>query len=145
MPFITWDDCYSVHIPEMDEEHKIIIKIINQLDDVIKDGKDQYVIGDIINQLIEYTITHFSNEEKLMAGFGFPELEKHKRIHSSLCEQARIFLNEYNSGKSISAEKLMKFLWEWLLDHIMGDDKKYGQFYTKINTKNQETQEVLIK
>ncbi len=131
MPFITWDDCYSVHVSEMDDEHKKIIKIINQLDTAIRDENESDVIGDIINQLVEYTSTHFAHEENFMTDIGYPNVDDHKELHSGLSEVTKMYQNEYNSGQAVSAEKLMLFLWNWLLDHIMSDDKAYGLYITE--------------
>ncbi len=145
MPFITWDNCYSVFVPEMDEEHKNIIKIINQLDEAIHEEKEREITGDIISQLIEYCKTHFAHEEQFLSEIGYPKLEKHQGLHTGLSDVTKLFQNEYNAGQTVSAEKLMVFLWNWLLDHIMSEDKAYGLFYAENNLKKQETQEVLIK
>ena len=70
-----------------------------------------------------------------MEEIGYPELEKHKRLHVAFTDEANQFHDKFYSGQSIPTEQLMEFLWNWLLDHIMSADKKYGLYYIENHQK----------
>jgi hemerythrin-like metal-binding protein len=77
---------------------------------------------------VKYTATHFSAEENLMQSYAYPDYAKHKFIHDSLVKEVIELQASYKAGKSLMSLKVMKFLNNWLVNHIQGEDKKYGPF-----------------
>ena len=67
MPLFVWNDSYSVKVAELDNQHKKLIGLINQLYDAMKEGKGKDVLEVIFTELIEYTKNHFSAEENTTA------------------------------------------------------------------------------
>ena len=63
MALIAWNDSYSVKVKQMDEQHKKLVEMINQLHDAMKVGQGKQVVGDVLNALVSYTKTHFASEE----------------------------------------------------------------------------------
>lgn len=126
-----WNDRLELGAPEMDNEHKILIGKINFLVTVLE---QQYVkenksaLLQAFEDLADYTIEHFSDEEKFMESIGYPQLSSHKKIHKHLLDQVAAFGEELKRGH-LDDEKLISFLRNWLISHIMGVDMKYADHY----------------
>jgi len=127
---IVWDQKYSVDINTVDEQHKKLINIINQLHRAMKHGSSNEAIGSIFNELVSYTEFHFDEEQKMMEKADYPELPSHAQTHKGLVQQVVAYKKKYQDGGVISAD-LMDFLKSWLLDHIMIHDKKYTPYLKK--------------
>ena len=80
MGLIKWNSFYSVHIDELDEQHKELIHLINEMYDAMKNGKGTDALGSILSELVEYTKYHFDAEEKLFLQYGYPEREAHAKF-----------------------------------------------------------------
>jgi hemerythrin len=128
MSLITWNDSYSVKIKQFDDQHKKLVQMVNELHDAMKVGKGKEVLGKVLDSLIQYTGTHFSDEEKLMVQHKFPEYETHKKEHNKLVLQVLDVQKQFHAGSLTITQPVMTFLKDWLQKHIQGEDKKYGIF-----------------
>lgn len=135
MPLIEWNEKLSVGIDEIDEQHKKWISIINDLHDSILDGKSRDTLEKIANDMEAYTFHHFSEEEKLLEKIGYPELFEHSRVHFNFRQEISRLKNDILSRKGILSTQVMGVLKNWLLDHIMEEDMKYGEFIKKKSAK----------
>lgn len=133
MAIITWKNEYSVGVTEFDNQHKVLIDIINKLHDAMRAGIGKQALSVILEELVSYTKFHFANEERNFAQYSYPEINAHKLEHEKLTRQVIEFLRDYNEGKSSMSIEVMGFLKDWLMQHIGGVDKKYTQFF---NSKN---------
>ncbi len=130
MPFVEWSNELSVGISEVDKEHQKLVAILNQLDEAMKTGKGTRVMGEILDQLVEYTVVHFESEEKFMVASEYPGLALHQTQHRQLVEKVeKLRVKFVASGKRITRE-MMDFLKYWLTNHILVDDKAFGEFTT---------------
>jgi len=86
------------------------------------------VLGDIYEEIVEYTKTHLKNEEVLLEKCGYSDTAIHKMVHSKLTKQVLDKQKEINDGKSLISMDVMNFLKSWLIDHIQNTDKKYSAF-----------------
>jgi hemerythrin len=128
MALLEWNDKFSVTIRKFDDQHKKLVGMVNQLHDAMKVGKGREVLGDILQSLAQYTVSHFGDEEQLMKLHNFPGYEEHKKQHNMLVLQVRETLEAHRQGKNILTQNIMEFLKKWLTDHILDSDKKYGPF-----------------
>ena len=127
MAIITWNDNFSVGIRQFDDEHKVLIEIINKLYDAMKNGNSKLVMAEIIEKLIKFALQHFTNEENLMLRKKYPFYEQHKRDH----EEFSIRIVEYKKlhrQKILHASQLMRVLRNWIINHICTSDKKYENY-----------------
>lgn len=129
MSLIKWSDELSVGNAGMDSEHVKLINILNSLYDAMKEGKSKDVLNQVFLDLIEYTKVHFSDEEKLMSKHNYPEMFTHASMHRDLEAQVAALYGRYKSGQSFISMDIMDFLKDWLSNHIMQTDKKYGTFF----------------
>lgn len=126
--FIEWGPQFSVGIQEIDEQHKRLVSMVNSLYKAFKEGTERQVIASILNGLVEYTVYHFGTEEKYFEQFGYPEAEVHKKIHADLTRKVLAFKEKFDEGKATVSIELLKFLKDWLTNHICITDKKYGPY-----------------
>ncbi len=128
MALLEWNDKLSVTIRKFDDQHKKLVGMVNQLHDAMKVGKGREVLGEILQSLTRYTVTHFGDEERLMKLHNYPEYAEHKKEHDMLVLQVKEKLEAHRGGKNIITQNIMEFLKKWLTEHIQGCDKKYGPF-----------------
>lgn len=131
MAMIIWNDSLSVNVAELDQQHKKLIAMINELHEAMKSGKGKEVLGRIVNGLISYTATHFQTEEKYFAQFGYPDADNHKKEHVAFVQKVTDFKNGFEKKQLTLTVEVMNFLSDWLKTHIMGTDKKYAQFFNE--------------
>ncbi len=129
MALITWNQGLSVNVKEIDEEHKVLINLINELHDAMMKGKSKDVIENIINELVTYTKKHFSTEEKYFKQYEYPDEKSHINQHNLFVEKVKDFQEKHTTGGAFLSIEIMEFLKDWLTNHIIGTDKKYTDFF----------------
>ena len=125
---MTWDDNFIIGIKEIDDQHKILVGMINNLHDAMRDGKGKLILGEIIEGLSKYTKTHFLNEETLFDKYNYPETDAHRKEHNNFINQIAEFQQGFAEGKLSLSIQVMNFLKDWLKSHILDTDKKYAPF-----------------
>ena len=123
--FIIWNDSYSVGVKEIDDQHKKLFELINQTYKVMTEKQGRDAGKKIIDGLVDYTVYHFSHEEGLMRKAEYSDYDEHIKKHEKLVGQVVDFQKKFDSGEADIDQDLMKFLKEWLSNHIMGTDKFY--------------------
>lgn len=128
MGFMTWNDSYSVKIKEIDQQHQKLMEMINQLNEAMSKGKGKEVVGGVLQKLINYTVSHFSMEEKLMRENDYPEYAEHKAKHDKMTAKVLSLQKDVAASKLTVTHEVMSFLMDWLQKHIMGTDMNYSGF-----------------
>lgn len=129
MAFITWNESLSVGVPLVDDDHKILIELINQLEDGVGDNEETAVLGTVLDALIDYTVYHFAREEKVMEACGFPEMNDHVGEHRDLTSRVRGIQRRFRDGDHDALGKeTLDFLKDWLTHHILKSDMAYRRF-----------------
>lgn len=127
--FIQWSEEISVGVEELDEQHKVLVELINELHNAMQNRHSNDVIQEILTRLTEYTRIHFAVEESLMRILGYPDYEKHKKQHEELIRSIIELSNRLKLGKANVSFALMHFLRLWLTKHIMESDKQYTDHF----------------
>ena len=131
MPLIIWKDEYSVSHSKIDSQHKKLIDLINDLHEGMKNRRGKDVLEKILDDLIEYTVVHFRDEEQIMSAANYPDITSHKVRHSELIDQVEKYKEKYENGAIMLSLETMNFLKEWLTNHILGIDKQYVPYVSK--------------
>lgn len=124
-------DEYLVGIKEIDEEHKELFQIANEAyavfgDDYIADKFDNIVA--IITKLKEYASTHFANEEAYMERIQYKRRLSHKIEHIEFLEKINeIDFDKIDQNQTDALLEILDFLGNWLVHHILENDKKIGE------------------
>ncbi len=135
MPIMQWDQKFSVGLATIDAQHQKLISYLNELYDAMRQGKGKDKLEKTLQALIAYTSEHFQTEEKLMKQFHYPDAESHFTEHASFVQHAIKFQRDFESGKIMLTTEVMKFLNEWVQNHILGTDKKYSLFFIEKGVK----------
>lgn len=128
---LAWEPSLSVKVKEIDEQHKKLIDLINQLYQAMKTGKGKEVIAKILEELGDYTQYHFATEEKYLGETSYPDLKAHQDEHINFVGKVADFTKKYNAGHVGLTVQLFQFLHDWLINHISGSDKKYSDHLNK--------------
>lgn len=123
---MTWNEELSVDIPEIDEEHKHLIDLINQLHDAMSQGRGKQQLALILNELIDYAKTHFAHEERLMTQANFRGLASHKREHDFFARKIAELRKRFAEGELAITVEVSNFLKDWVIHHVRGVDKSYS-------------------
>jgi hemerythrin len=126
MGMILWRDDFSVDIQEIDEQHKSLVALINQLYEALSTKQHRDQVGEILHELVNYTLTHFAVEEALMRLMQYPDYEAHKQSHDQIAHKVQQFHADFQQDKADVDMELLMFLKEWLTTHIMDVDKRYA-------------------
>lgn len=130
MAFMNWQTDYQVGVAEIDNEPRHLVEMVNSLHEAMKSGSGKSLVPRILNELTEYTVSHFSTEERHMQEARYPEYALHKRQHEELTRQVLQVKAQVESGAPVNTIEVMNFLKGWLVNHILGSDKKLGQYIT---------------
>ncbi len=133
---IEWTDELSVGIQEIDEQHKILVNLINELYGAMIKGGAKETNGAILRRLVDYTKTHFTVEESLMRIMGYSDYDAHKKRHDDFVAQLKELQQKFDQGQVHISMELLNFLKDWLSNHIMKTDKQYGPYFLKKGAKS---------
>ncbi|MGN0142968.1 MAG: bacteriohemerythrin, partial [Roseburia sp.] len=133
-PF-AFTDKYRTGIELIDQEHKRLFEIIRDVYDVINNQTlhDKYdEIIRLLDELQEYTESHFNDEEEYMESIGYPGLDAQQRAHTAFVEKlVGINLEELDTIDENQEEYLLAlidFLLGWLSNHILKSDLLIADF-----------------
>lgn len=131
MAAIVWDETLSVKIESIDLQHKKLIDLINAFYENLNRDSNKEKMLELIVALKDYTIFHFSSEEKCMKQADYPDFEKHKTEHRKFVAAVQDFEDRYIQGKLLLSIEITSFIKEWITKHIKGTDRKYSDLFIK--------------
>ena len=121
--YVSWSNTYSTGVSFIDDQHKGILKLVNDLLNMKSEndaGQDIYS-RQIIHQVLQYVKTHFATEESLLVAIGFPGYIIHKKFHDEFILTAAEGMKD--------PEKFTYFLKDWVLSHIAVMDRNYSSYF----------------
>jgi len=125
---VEWSDDFSVKVSLMDDEHKVLFDLINDLNSAMMDGQSSREIGKILDSLIDYTEYHFNHEEEMLKKISYPNISEQEKYHKLFVNKMKEFKKEMESGEVLLSVKIIDFLKDWLVSHIVNIDTKYSGF-----------------
>jgi hemerythrin len=129
MAIVTWDNSLSVNITKIDNQHKKLVDMINNLYNAMSQGKGVEVLRTILMDMVAYTKEHFTTEEDAMKKYSYPDYDVHKMEHTKFVSKAKELVQQFNSGNTLITNETITFLKDWLVKHIKGNDLKYSSFF----------------
>ena len=130
MTYWEWDKSLEIGVPVIDDQHRQIVDYINVLDQAMRNG-DKEEVGLVIDQLVDYTVSHFSFEENMMEHGNYPFIDTHKQVHANFTQRVYNYKTRYQKGDEVT-RALMSDLKVWLENHIKRDDIDYSPYVKKI-------------
>lgn len=131
---ITWNNSLELGLTIVDEEHKILIQLINELhvinnlNKVSMSQPRDALLKCALRKLADYTQTHFVVEEEFMRVYKYPETDEHRRAHQAFIDRIASLTESIEDGGIDLPNSLMSFLKNWLSAHILQIDKKLVNF-----------------
>ncbi|MBI5258045.1 MAG: hemerythrin family protein [Burkholderiales bacterium] len=124
MAYFEWADDMVVDEGPIDEDHKRLIALVNELHTATRQGEGQAIVDQVLAQLLDYTRQHFAREEQIMATVKFPQLADHQRGHGRLIETLDGLQRKHQAGSISTAAQVSVLLRDWLSLHIRRSDKE---------------------
>jgi hemerythrin-like metal-binding protein len=130
MDKITWDDSLSVNVNLIDDQHKMLIKRLNDMAEAVDQKRGIEKISKTLNFMIEYTEFHFSTEEKHMTEQDYPGKAEHQKQHGEFVTVLNDLVQDFEEegATQLLANSIDTFLVNWLVNHIKGTDVQFGKF-----------------
>jgi len=131
-PFVSWSSKYDTGFAHIDEQHKLLVRVINEFYDGLQNRQaDRAVVFKrAAHQAVEYVKNHFAAEEKWMRDTGFPGYQKHCAEHALFAQQLLGCVKRFDRNDSRPAFEFVKFLAGWLMSHIAVEDNNF-RFHLK--------------
>ncbi len=125
---IIWDETYSVHIAEIDQQHQKFTAMLDMLFEAIEAGRPQSALSEILRELVAYAGYHFDAEEQLMIKHHYPEFGEHHKEHEVFRNKILGFQKNFQEGRETLTGDVVQFMTHWIAEHVMKADKKYAPF-----------------
>lgn len=125
MTLIKWTDDLNLNIKNIDDQHRKLVSMINEFYMHLQQKSNKELISKLIRDMKNYTIVHFSDEEKLFDQYGFQESIAHKKEHQDFVDKVNDLEYRFNNGKLVLSIEITNFLKCWLTEHIKGTDAGY--------------------
>jgi len=137
MEFFSWDEKYAINIEKIDDHHKKLIGLFNEVYNKVFQCEDlddeRELTKETLQQLSAYIQYHFTAEEDFMLKIDYPEYIEHKQEHDHYVKEVNKLLIEYKQGESALSFPTFMLLKDWIATHILVTDRKYGQFFYEKN------------
>lgn len=118
---VEWRDGFKIGVQQVDAEHRHLFTLVKSL------SADN--VQDTLGELLDYVVTHFTNEQALMETSGYPDFRQHLALHESFSSQVAEYLSNNSGWSEESIQDLRKFLNKWLVGHILTHDLRFGRWY----------------
>lgn len=129
---LVWDKSLSVHVKEIDEDHRRLVDLFNILNHAVVEGDATDYVEAVLEELISCTVWHFRHEERLMLKYAYEGFAEHKTEHAELIESVRALQQTFLvEGKPVMSEDI-EFLERWLTEHILVADMQLGSYLGEV-------------
>lgn len=132
MAYFEWASDLVIDGGRIDQDHMHLVDLVNQLHTATTDGVGQEVVMKIMQQLVTYTMEHFTREEQTMAAARFPGLKQHQASHQQFISDLDVLIRQFASGSISVAAQLSALLRDWLSLHIRRSDREFRVYMTRI-------------
>lgn len=127
MALMNWNAHFVTGISIVDEQHQHLVRLINQSAPVLalSYARNPDKAELLLAELTHYAIYHFQSEHELMAHHGIDSRhhQHHLKSHGEFASTVAAMKEMYQCGEEITGGKLLSFLANWLVFHILGEDQ----------------------
>lgn len=126
MPLLSWKPEYSVNKAELDSHHQEMLHILNSVYDNVMNSRELSFILPSIDQLAAIAKSHLSAEEQYLRERCFPDIDDHIARHRDFTQSIETIRERYNDNHLEASKELIIVLGEWLINHVLKEDRKYS-------------------
>jgi hemerythrin len=124
---IPWGPDLEIGIPEIDEQHRVLVDLANRLHEELKTDKRGVESQKAVAGLFAYSATHFADEEAYFSKFNFPSFPAHAASHAAFMARAAELEERLGSGSPAETEEVLSFLVSWIRRHIAREDRELAR------------------
>ncbi|MDJ0622196.1 MAG: bacteriohemerythrin [Desulfocapsaceae bacterium] len=128
MALIYWMPKYNTGIEIIDQQHRLLADLVNELQKNQENGNDRQKSIKIINKIQMYAASHFAREEHLFDVHGYPDMDDHLQEHDYFEDMLVQFEDAFKAGRQDLNDSTLDFFSDWLINHINGSDQEYVPF-----------------
>jgi hemerythrin len=118
---VEWREGFKIGVNQVDLEHRHLFTLVKAL--------SLESVDSTLNELLDYVVTHFTNEQELMEHSGYPGFRDHLKLHESFSATVADFLSSSAEWDAVRIMELRRFLNKWLIGHILTHDLRFGRWY----------------
>lgn len=123
---IHWTQKLETGIPFVDADHRMLVGLLNQVDEGIETLEETSILGSVLNALNDYTVFHFAREEAMLMACGYAGLEEHRGIHARISGRVAKITRKFRQNPAgVEKKEVRDFLHQWLVEHIQTEDFAY--------------------
>ncbi len=127
MPLLSWKPEYSVDDIELDSHHQHLFSLLNTVYENVMSSLEVNEVIPLVDELTDYTNKHFTAEEQHMRDKKYQGLEEHISKHREFSQKVEAIRSHYHGNNLEVTQELLIVLGDWLLHHVLKEDKKYSQ------------------
>ncbi len=129
---INWTDDLSIGNTNIDNEHKQLIEICNELVNLSELNRNRVEFAKILSKLIDYSLKHFRKEETYMYAFGYPKSTEHIQYHKDFKYKVTTYYDELFRSDPPELIEITTFIKEWWVNHISHVDADSENYKNKV-------------
>lgn len=126
---IGWSDDFALGLPEIDAQHQVLFDLFAQIWNAIVTRASRTDMLRLVADLDDYAVQHFKEEELFMAAAQYPKLASHIKAHETFAKRVAAERAAIEKGSPNLSLDLLRFLQDWLVEHIMVCDREYARHY----------------
>jgi hemerythrin-like metal-binding protein len=132
--YIHWSEKFSVGNENVDNDHKKLLEIHNDLVDLVSKSCSSDEFARILSEMTDYVLHHFKKEEAYMKAFNYPDYDAHRKHHDEYSYQVAMFNYQLTGPNPPDPHEIISFIKEWWTNHIAKSDIKYEQYKTELKS-----------
>lgn len=129
---IKWSDFLSVGIPEIDDEHRVFVARVNDVNRAIVGLEDKATVERLMDLMLIEAISHFRNEVQLLKARQYPHAANHAKKHDQLSDQLKRLIEEFRKDD-------VNFVWamkglhmkQLLVSHLLQEDMTFKEYFAQ--------------
>lgn len=122
---VEWIDKFALGINEIDDQHKMLIGMMNKICTSLNEGKEKEIIGEVLKEMDDYARVHFATEEKYFDAFHYEKTDEHKAWHRAFSAKVQSLIKTHMEGRKSVSIDTISFLGGWFIDHTQTFDREY--------------------
>jgi hemerythrin len=134
MLLIAWTTQLNVGVKLLNNDHKKLVNLINNLHDGLVTGLPKPELENLFERLVSYTRIHHANEEKFLAEAEYHASMLHKQEHDQMLDKLLNLQIQFINSTQLGVEmEIMQQLRVWLFRHIQGSDQQFASHLKTVN------------
>lgn len=133
--YINWSKKFSIGNENVDNDHKKLFEIHNDLVDLVSENCSRKEFARILSEMTDYVLNHFKKEEAYMRELNFPDYDEHRKRHDEYSYQVAMYNYQLSGPNPPEPIKIIAFIKNWWTNHIVTFDMEYENFKNQTKAK----------